>query len=144
MRISSLALAACLGVCCSASAADFSAFEKVSTLSFTEYTGSALVNFPVLVRVSENIDGFRYSDMSFPATGADLRFSDMAGGELAYEIDTRACNLVLTGLQARGRETRVSGPFSCRCQGRNEVMPDLVIQDNKKGRTLRPAFFVVD
>ncbi len=89
MRMNLIALAACLGVCGFVFATDFSQFDKVSTLSFPGYTGtSALQNFPVLVRVGAHIGGFAYTDMSFPATGADLRFSDMAGTELAYEIDT--------------------------------------------------------
>ena len=46
-----------------------------------------LTNFPVLVRLSTDIDGFRYSDFNRP-NGGDLRFADANGNLLPHEIDT--------------------------------------------------------
>ena len=46
-----------------------------------------LTNFPVLVRLSTAIDGFRYSDFNRP-NGGDLRFADANGNLLPHEIDT--------------------------------------------------------
>lgn len=63
-------------------------FAKEVNVAFTGYSGGAsLADFPVLVRLSENIPGFRYSDFQI-ANGGDLRFFDSHGNLLAHEIDT--------------------------------------------------------
>ncbi len=46
-----------------------------------------LTNFPVLVRLSEGIDGFRYSDFKSPDR-ADMMFTDDRGAVLPYEIQS--------------------------------------------------------
>ncbi|MCX8157224.1 MAG: DUF2341 domain-containing protein [Verrucomicrobiae bacterium] len=51
------------------------------------YTRSTtLTNFPVLIRLNENIPGFRYSQ--FLSGAADLRFTEPNGAELNYEIES--------------------------------------------------------
>lgn len=78
-------LAAAGGVVWGANFADWSGSCLVT---FKGYTGSeSLEQFPVLLELSEaRILGFNYGQLQ--ANGADLRFSDMAGSELPYEIDT--------------------------------------------------------
>ena len=49
--------------------------------------GETLTDFPVLVRLSQAIPGFRYSDFHRPR-GGDLRFFDSNGALLSHEIDT--------------------------------------------------------
>ena len=66
---------------------DQSAFAKKMTVSFTGYSGTALTDFPVLVRLSTAIDGFSYADFHL-ADGGDLRFADSNGTLLPHEIDT--------------------------------------------------------
>ena len=58
-------------------------------IAFPGYTGSeTLTNFPMLVRLDAgNVPGFSYAQMAF-ANGADLRFTDAAGAELSYEIES--------------------------------------------------------
>jgi len=57
-------------------------------ITFSGYTnGTALQDFPVLVRLSTNIPGFAYSQFVSPTNGADLRFTSEAGRELAFQID---------------------------------------------------------
>ena len=64
----------------------FSKFVQI-TASATAVPGGGVVgNFPALVRLSEGIDGFHYSD--FMAGGADLVFTDADGVVLSSEIDT--------------------------------------------------------
>ena len=65
---------------------DTSLFDKKIHFTVSGYAGmSALANFPVLVRLSD-VPGFDFSDFSTPA--AELRFTDAAGNNLNYEIDT--------------------------------------------------------
>jgi len=45
-----------------------------------------LTNFPVLVRLSENLPGFFYSTFA-SATGNDLRFADSTGALLSHDVD---------------------------------------------------------
>ena len=66
---------------------DQSAFEKKMTVSFTGYSGAALTDFPVLVKLSTAINGFSYADFHL-ADGGDLRFADSNGTLLPHEIDT--------------------------------------------------------
>ncbi len=65
--------------------------NHVSTLAI-EVTGyqetETLYDVPVLVRLSAETPGFAYSDMAYPSTGADLRFTDWDENEVfPYEID---------------------------------------------------------
>ena len=64
----------------------FSKFVQI-TASASAVPGDGIVEgFPALVRLSEGISGFHYSD--FMASGADLVFADEDGVVLASEIDT--------------------------------------------------------
>ncbi|MBR1921254.1 MAG: DUF2341 domain-containing protein, partial [Kiritimatiellae bacterium] len=50
------------------------------------YSGQALPNFPVLVRLAEGRDGFSYG--ACEADGSDIRFVDRNGTTLSFDIDT--------------------------------------------------------
>lgn len=51
--------------------------KYVTTFTVDGYTGSeTLVNVPVLVRVSSEIDGFNYSDLGDASDGGDIIFTD--------------------------------------------------------------------
>ena len=57
-------------------------------ITFSGYTnGVALLDFPVLIRLSANIPGFSYAQFASPANGADLRFADANGRELPFQIE---------------------------------------------------------
>ena len=64
----------------------FSKFVQITASASAIPGEGAVENFPALVRLSEEIDGFHYSD--FKQGGADLVFADEAGVVLASEIDT--------------------------------------------------------
>ena len=73
---------------CSIQKVDPSAFSKVLRITASETaipSGAAVSKFPALVRLSENIEGFRYAD--FMNNGADLVFADESGRILPCEID---------------------------------------------------------
>ena len=74
---------------------DDSSFAKEMAITFTGFSGTELTNFPVLVRLSQNLTGFSYADFSLP-DGGDLRFFDAGGNLLAHEIDTWNPNGVST------------------------------------------------
>lgn len=66
----------------------FDEWKYSMTLTFSGYKRrGVLTNFPALVLLSRDLDGFNFSQFTSPE-GADLRFSDSAGRELKYEIDT--------------------------------------------------------
>ena len=66
---------------------DWTAYKKGFTVSFPGYRGTTtLENFPVLVRLSAELNGFDYARCA--ANGADLRFSDAEGNLIPSEIDT--------------------------------------------------------
>ncbi len=63
-------------------------FAHSFDVTFTGYAGGeTLTDFPVLVRLSDAIDGFSYSGFLLP-NGGDLRFFDANGNLLSHEIDT--------------------------------------------------------
>ncbi|MBQ6328787.1 MAG: DUF2341 domain-containing protein [Kiritimatiellae bacterium] len=64
----------------------FAKFVQISASASAIPGGGVVENFPALVRLSEGIDGFHYSD--FMADGADLVFTDEDGVVLPSEIDT--------------------------------------------------------
>ena len=75
---------------------DTSAFSKRMTVTFGGIQdGVTLTNFPVLVKLSEAIDGFDYGDFA-AMDGGDLRFADSDGNLLPHEIDTWNTNGVST------------------------------------------------
>ncbi|MBO4708208.1 MAG: DUF2341 domain-containing protein, partial [Kiritimatiellae bacterium] len=57
--------------------------------------GVTLTDFPALVRLSTEIDGFRYADFAMQ-NGGDLRFADANGNLIPHEIDTWNPNGVST------------------------------------------------
>ena len=57
--------------------------------------GVALADFPALVRLSTEIDGFSYADFAL-LNGGDLRFADANGNLIPHEIDTWNSNGVST------------------------------------------------
>ena len=59
-------------------------FAKEVSVAFGGVQGGVtLTNFPVLVRLSENIPGFRYADFTLP-NGGDLLFFDAECNLLAH------------------------------------------------------------
>ena len=65
----------------------FSKFVQITASASAVPSVSGVVeDFPALVRLSEGIDGFHYSD--FMTDGADLVFTDADGAVLDSEIDT--------------------------------------------------------
>ena len=74
---------------------DMDAFAKKVDVTFRGYSGTALTDFPVLVKLSTAIRGFRYSDFA-RTDGGDLRFADANGNLLPHEIDTWNPNGVST------------------------------------------------
>ena len=70
---------------------DTSKFARMLQFAASGYDGaSTLTNFPVLVRLSEAVGGFHYSDIGTTtnAAYATLRFADAVGDSLDYEIET--------------------------------------------------------
>ena len=67
---------------------DWTQFESSFNIRFPGYRGSSsLTDFPVLVRLSADINEFKYSKCRVE-NGGDLRFADADGNLLASEIDT--------------------------------------------------------
>ncbi|MBR2714127.1 MAG: cellulase family glycosylhydrolase, partial [Kiritimatiellae bacterium] len=67
------------------SASDYAHFIDIA---FPGYSGpETLADFPVLVKLSEGLAGFRYADFA-RGDGFDLCFTDANGKLLAHEIDT--------------------------------------------------------
>ncbi len=66
---------------------DMDAFARKMEVGFYGYTGAELKDFPVLVKLSTSIPGFKYSDFSL-VNGGDLRFADSKGRLIPHEIDT--------------------------------------------------------
>lgn len=63
-------------------------YAKQISFVASGYAGATgLTNFPVLVRLSAGLAGFSYSDFRLP-DGGDLRFADVSGQELPFDIDT--------------------------------------------------------
>ncbi len=88
-----------------AAAVSLAAPRKAAEITVSGYTGSALENFPVLVRISPTrISGFSYADCA--ADGRDIAFVDADGHALDREIDTWDPNgesLVWVRIPALGR-----------------------------------------
>ena len=88
-NIMSLAVVvALLAVSHGAFAESWGGYKKSFRVSFPGYAGSTtLTDFPVLVRLSPELNGFDYSKCRLP-NGGDLRFSDSSGNLIPHEIDT--------------------------------------------------------
>ena len=92
-------------------------FAKTMVISFSGYAGaSALANFPVLVKLSEDgIRGFHYSDFQKPG-GIDLCFTDTNGNLLAHEIDTWNSNgvsAVWVKIPSLTASTKIVARYGC-------------------------------
>ena len=82
------AVVALLAVSHVAFAESWGGYKKSFRVSFPGYAGSTtLTDFPVLVRLSPELNGFDYSKCRLP-NGGDLRFSDSSGNLIPHEIDT--------------------------------------------------------
>ncbi len=82
------AVAATIGVFCLFFTASAFAAAKYVTLSCSGYTGTTtLTNFQALVKLTEGVGGFSYSDCE--ANGTDLWFTDASGSTVyPHEVDT--------------------------------------------------------
>ena len=82
-----LSAALCMAGAIFADPVDWSAYKRSFNISFPGYTGSeTLENFPVLIRLSAELNDFDYSKCA--DDGGDLRFSDSEGNLIPSEIDT--------------------------------------------------------
>ena len=109
-----LSLALSSGVA-SADAINASAFAAHFDITFPGYAGaSPLTDFPVLVRLSAERNGFNYSACA--ADGADLRFADAEGNLLPCEVDTwntSGESLVWVKVPSFSRSTRITAYYGC-------------------------------
>ena len=65
-------------------------YEQTFNVKFVGYKGtSTLTDFPVLIRLSAELNGFKYAKC---ADGANLRFADSDGNLIPHEIDTWDAN----------------------------------------------------
>ncbi|MBR3086818.1 MAG: DUF2341 domain-containing protein [Kiritimatiellae bacterium] len=114
-----IAAAVLAGAACTATASadtiDASAFAGHFDIMFPGYAGAAPVeNFPVLVRLSAERNGFDYA--ACQALGADLRFADAAGNLLPCEVDTWTPggeSLVWVKVPSLSRSTRITAYYGC-------------------------------
>ena len=117
-RIRSLLFALALVAPCVllADPVDWTAYKRSFEVSFTGYVGSStLQDFPALVRVSPQLNGFDYSKCKVPG-GGDLRFSDEEGNLLDSEVDTWVENgesLVWVKVPSLNTTTRIVAHYSC-------------------------------
>jgi hypothetical protein len=113
--IAAVCALATAGRIASADTIDASAFAAHFDVTFPGYAGSApLENFPVLVRLSVQRNGFDYS--ACQALGADLRFADAAGNLLPCEVDTwnpGGESLVWVKVPSLSRSTRITAYYGC-------------------------------
>ena len=110
-------LVACsLAFAASADTIDWTAYSRHFNVSFPGYTGgSALTNFPVLVRLSTSLNDFDYSKCK-AANGGDLRFSDDEGTLIPSEIDTwnpNGISLVWVKVPKLTRSTVIHAHYGC-------------------------------
>ena len=91
-------------------------YTRRFTVSFPDYAGGELTDFPVLVRVATNaIPGFSYAECLVP-NGGDLRFSDAAGNLLASEVDAwdeDGTSLIWVKVPSLTSSTVIYGYYGC-------------------------------
>lgn len=114
-RLLAATCAALLALPPSAHAADISApYSHTFDVGFSGYTGTALTDFPVLIRLSEGSPrDFHYADCRRP-NGGDLRFYDEYGTLLPSEVElwnTNGESLVWVKVPELTRETRISAYY---------------------------------
>lgn len=114
LSVLSTAFAVAALAAASASATDWSGYERHFNVSFPGYTGGTeLTNFPVLVRLSSSLNDFDYSKCK-AANGGDLRFSDDDGNLIPSEIDTwnpSGTSLVWVKVPTLTRGTRLTAYY---------------------------------
>jgi len=95
---------------------DWTQFECTFNVKFNGYRGSTpLQDFPVLVRLSPELNGFKYSKCRL-SKGGDLRFSDAAGNLLSSEIDTwnpSGTSLVWVKVPSLSKGTKIKVFYGC-------------------------------
>ena len=94
---------------------DMTAFAKRMTVSFTGYSGAALTDFPVLVKLSTAIPRFSYADFCLD-DGVDLRFADSNGNLLPHEIDTwdeNGVSTVWVKVPSLTSDTTITACYGC-------------------------------
>ena len=99
-----------------AAAADWSKYSESFRVTFSGYTGTeTLENFPVLIRVSKNLNSFNY-DKCKVSGGGDLRFSDANGTLLQSEVelwDTEGESLVWVKVLSLTQGTIITAHYGC-------------------------------
>lgn len=95
---------------------DWTQFDRSFSIKVTGYRGaSVLSDFPVLVRVSAELNDFKYSRCKI-ANGGDLRFSDADGNLLASEVDTwnpAGTSLVWVKIPSLSNGVEIKGFYGC-------------------------------
>ena len=88
-------------------------YERSFTITFPGYTSSAtLTDFPVLIRLSKDLNDFRYNKCA--ANGSDLRFADSDGNLLSHEVDTwnpSGTSLVWVKVPALSKSTMIKAYY---------------------------------
>ena len=90
-------------------------YARTFTISFPGYSGATLTNFPVLIRLSAQLNAFDYSKCKV-ADGGDLRFADAEGNLLASEVDTWVVNgesLVWVKVPTFNGNTVITAHYGC-------------------------------
>ena len=90
-------------------------YARTFTISFPGYSGATLTNFPVLIRLSAQLNAFDYSKCKV-ADGGDLRFADAEGNLLASEVDTWVVNgesLVWVKVPTFNGDTVITAHYGC-------------------------------
>ena len=95
---------------------DWTQFECSFNIKFPGYRGSSpLTDFPVLVRLSVELNDFKYSKCRI-VKGGDLRFADADGNLLASEIDTwneNGTSLVWVKVPTLNKDTTIKAYYGC-------------------------------
>lgn len=95
---------------------DWAQFECSFNVRFPGYRGSTtLTDFPVLVKLSAELNGFEYSKCKVE-NGGDLRFADANGNLLASEVDTWNANgtsLVWVKVPVLNKSTTIKAYYGC-------------------------------
>ena len=101
---------------------DWTKYEQNFRITFSGYHGmSTLTDFPVLVRLSPQLNGFDYSKCKVPG-GGDLRFEDSEGRLLSSEVDTwdpNGTSFVWVKVPELTHETEITAHYGC-------ATPDLI------------------
>ena len=112
-------LALCVALCMAgaifADPVDWTAYRRSFNITFPGYSGSeTLANFPVLIRLSAELNDFDYSKCA--DDGGDLRFSDSEGNLIPSEIDTwipGGESLVWVRVTALNSDTVIKAYYGC-------------------------------